>query len=81
MKEDLQIFGHSCEFMFVFEIPSSPFSEYCLFVQPATVTVEKDKQVQPGGYLCGKNSGPGGGFLFLLGVVSHLGSLKMGSLE
>lgn len=62
MKEDLQIFGHSGEFMFVFEIPSSPFSEYCLFVQPAAVTVGKDRQVQPGGYLRGEHSGQGVAF-------------------
>lgn len=77
MKEDLQIFGHSCKFMFVFEIPSLPFSEYCLFIQPGPMRWEKT-----GKYSHGVISATGilaGGWLSVPpGYCQSLGTLKNG---
>lgn len=78
MMKDLQIFGHSCEFLFVFEIPCFLFSEYRLFIRPIPVTVQKDRPVQPGVLAPRLAFCPWGGSLFLLDVVNHSRVLKNG---
>lgn len=78
MKEDLQIFDHSCEFMFVFEIPSLPFSEYCLFIQPAPVMVGKHRQVAARGAISMTGIRAVGWLSVPPGYCQSLGILKKG---
>lgn len=59
MKEDLQIFGHSREFVFIFEILCLPFLECCLFIHPGPVTVGRDSGGGGGGRLSSWHSGHG----------------------